>query len=60
MKRTKKSGDTPKTLAVGGDLAARPLEAHEERAVKGGLFIRLGNIKGESSDDGHKAEIDVL
>jgi hypothetical protein len=61
-KETKLSQDELKQVA-GGTPTAKELSLEELSRVTGGasdIFAKLGDIKGETLDDKHKDEIEVL
>jgi bacteriocin-like protein len=61
-KETKLSQDELKQVA-GGTPTAKELSLEELSQVTGGasdIFAKLGDIKGETLDDKHKDEIEVL
>jgi hypothetical protein len=63
MRETKLSQDDLKQV-TGGTPAAKELSAEDLHKVAGGAavdyFLKIDGVDGDSSDDKHKKEIDVI
>ena len=57
---TKRKGTRVAHHVVAGALAAAAAIAAPNAVAAVDMFLKIGDIKGESTDDKHKGEIDVL